>query len=337
MKRNDKPQGTHATVLVPLWHCHNEYRNDNPSPSVSNEHLANTFQGFVDSQLRSAELIPYPRAQHQMFFRTQNWNDLPQLNTQLDIGARAALQSGFASDDIRHLFPFSTEYFNKMTEIPEYFFWQHSRSDPISGAAIGTRRRDRRRIVMSFMEQSCGLKETRTIIHELGHIMGLGHPLAELFADVMTNTESQYTALEYCTKMDKLLMDLAGLVEFWKAAFWSNDAYGRLWDRHFGDWIPYETVQLARAAHSHIVRRTKDAEVHQSFRQATGLKNVRNISHIYIAFENAYDANISQAERDEHAGTAKEALTLMAEWAKMQPRLKGIPAVYDKHLHFACN
>ena len=90
---------------------------------------------------------------------------------------------------------------------------------------------------------------TFTTLHELAHALGLGETLADLFAEKFMGIDSRGRAdynLAYNSTLDRLLLERAGAVRFWEAAYSSNADFGALWDEYFGDIISHDEIQLIR-------------------------------------------------------------------------------------------
>jgi len=276
--------------------------------------------------------VIYPGEQHRVFFNSRNWSDMPQLNTQISMGAIEALKTGYAIDNVRQALPFSSEYFDMKVNETEFYFWRFIKGDPVAGVVISDKQVENNRIVVGI--HKCNKHRTfdlSTVMHEFGHILGLGHPLSEVFAETITNMQKPFHNFELCTNMDKVLMRLAGAIDFWKAAFWSNVEYGKLWDLHISHLVSYDTIRYARAGHSYVIRRNNDPLVHQTFKQATGLDNIRKVDHINISFESAFDETLPDSKRNEFAELAQHSITKIAQWAK-EHGLKPISAVYDRRI-----
>ena len=86
-------------------------------------------------------------------------------------------------------------------------------------------------------------------LHELGHALGLGESLADLFAETYlgANGSIRNTAnLEYNSTFDRLLLERTGEIVFWHTAFKSNDAYARLWNEHFSHLINHRELEMVK-------------------------------------------------------------------------------------------
>lgn len=103
-------------------------------------------------------------------------------------------------------------------------------------------------------------------LHELGHALGLGESLADLFAESVMGMDGpvrEYTRFEmldvavmdsnlaYDSTFDRSLLrrlERQGRGgEFWEAAFHSEARYQELWDSEFGEYVSSFELQTARA------------------------------------------------------------------------------------------
>lgn len=295
---------------VPIWYYYAQYRNSNPRAAASNGHFAATYENFITTQAR-------PNTDASFSYLWDTW-PFPPIDPELDQAARNAMQEGFAGDEVHHTFPFTPDFFDSVTDGLEYHFFLWD-----SGEPWGFYRRNTGIVVgIGMASQMTDAPHSHTVAHEIAHSLGLGEHLAFLFEEVLSDwrpTSSQPTvfgwSLRNSSAMDRVLMDLAGPAQFWEAVFWSQDSYIELWNQYLGHFVPYETMQLARAGHQAV---RSDVSLAQSFMDSTGQEDDWDLTHISVAFANAFDTNLPQARRDNYARIARQEITDIAIWAQQQ-------------------
>jgi len=117
---------------------------------------------------------------------------------------------------------------------------------------------------------------TFVAIHELGHALGLGETLADLFAEEFTVRSISIRPdenLAYNSTFDRTLLNLVGPHLFWDAAFRSNTAYGTLWDAHFSHFLTHNEIQIVRGIFLATIPGTSQyrPSLARAFEQYTGV------------------------------------------------------------------
>jgi len=294
------------------------YQFNRPQPiyiaTITNGAWVDAAENFITTQVRPVTRHNFPNSQGDR-------NIWPAINSQMSTSARNMVQSGFANDEIRHVMPFNTQFWNRLTSRPDYYFWVFQEGDGMFGlygwgrvgTAIGTgnRANDRR--------------HARTLAHEIGHHLGLNEHLTHFFDEAMTGIErGQHSALYRTSIMDWIMMEQAGQVEFMQAIFWGNDTYYRqIWDDYIYPvmGITYENMQLARAASEFAFGSysAADQSVRQSLLQVFGHTDQQGNGRFYLigdSFEGAFDTSLTQAMRNQHINFARQSVNNMADWAR---------------------
>jgi len=261
--------------------------------AITNGAWVNAAENFIRTQVRPATRHNFPNPQGDR----QVW---PALNHQLSIETRDMVQSAFASDEIRHVMPFNTQFWNTLTSRPNYYFWVFRDGDGFGGLYGG------RRVGVSINPSNRANYQWNagTLAHEIGHHLGLGEHLAHFFDEAISPVAGRgsWDGLYRNSTMDWIIMEQAGQVEFMRAIFWGDDTYYRkLWDNYIYPimGITYENMQLARAASEQDLGRWRSAS-----------------NNIAEAFEGAFDASLSQARRNQHINLARQNVNNMASWAR---------------------
>lgn len=303
------------SIEVPIWYYYAQYRNPNPRPATSNGHFAATYENFIDTMARPNTTGGFAR-----FWGGYNWEavDWPPVDPLLNQGARQALQQGFAGDDARHTFPFSPAFFDSHISQLEFHFWIAGDADAATGL------RQRHQIGVGLHEDAWWSDSTHAhiVMHEIGHSLGLGEHLTTLFDEVLAGyvpTPEQASrhdwSLLHTTAMDRVLMELAGPVEFWEAVFWEGGRYNVLWDEHLGDFISFGAMQFARRGHQVALRYE---HMGQDLMEFMGLEDINHLGYISVAFANAFNAELSAQERERYGWIAHQGIQGIADWAWMQ-------------------
>jgi len=171
----------------------------------------------------------------------------------------------------------------------------------------------------------------RTVLHEIGHALGLGEATADLFMEMfMGFDETRRTThnLTYNSTFDRLLHDAVGATKFWEAAFHSNSAYGNLWNQTFGNIITHAELELVRGL---SLAGRNDINTRNEFFRATGEAltdasdrmfdykltlltslNGQICTYTYISFRNKVDTYLFIANR-QHVSASNSVLDLMIE------------------------
>jgi len=95
-----------------------------------------------------------------------------------------------------------------------------------------------------------------TIMHEIGHKLGLGESLTELFAEEIAGTQEPRTDAGfnwvYNCDFERQLLKKVGSQKFWRAAFTSNKEFGKLWDENIKV-ISYDELMTMRAINASFI------------------------------------------------------------------------------------
>ena len=149
-----------------------------------------------------------------------------------------------------------------------------------------------------------------TAIHELGHILGLGESLAHLFEEKFLGIDSATRPgnWERDTTFDRILLDLVGPEEFWRAAFTSNTVYGDLWNMHLGHIIDFNDLQLARTL-VRAINNYNDIELNMYSDEM-----LHHLTEIPGIFAQIFDPNTRDSHREIFINHIKAVMDALSEY-----------------------
>ena len=148
-------------------------------------------------------------------------------------------------------------------------------------------------VVLEFLQPLTESLFVFTTLHELGHALGLGESLADLFAETALGMNhsirgegamehpylwmfGEVGGLAYDSTFDRTLLTRLGREnrgnEFWEAAFHSEALYTELWDSVFGEYLSAEDLSIARGAYYAAIvgELTGQPALAQQFNQLSG-------------------------------------------------------------------
>jgi len=225
----------------PLWDSA-EHRNPNPVHSPTNGEVQRFLENFHMRQLGNNQNPPL----HD--WQTPQW-------TPEDERLSQEFVRGFIDAASRDTFfkgmPFNIAYMEEiLTPYRVYFA-------PGRG---GWAAAEIRKIFISFNRNQTDF--ANLAVHEIAHALGLGEQLAHvweselIFIPWYDVNDSFYPwpsrpAWYRCTHMDRILLSKVDPVDFWRAAFTSNQAYAELWNRYMLHIATFDDMQMARTVATH--------------------------------------------------------------------------------------
>jgi len=255
--------------FTPLWDSV-EHRNANPTVRLTNHQVRNALESFHRQNWHSTT-NPFP---HDWVIR--NWTENDEQMSQ------AFFQTLFAAaerDNFFQAMPFNHSFFELVLSRHRHYF--AIAPDGYDGF-FGFYLHNTRTMFTSmhdpnqfgWMEQSLQAQRyfAGTALHEVAHAFGLGESLAHLWSEELRGVNSaEWRGIWYRDSgFDRALLNAAGAVEFWRAAFSSNLAYGQLWNRHMLHVASFNDIQLARTAASEITRNQNFAASFRRFANISG-------------------------------------------------------------------
>ena len=160
---------------------------------------------------------------------------------------RNTLSRGFQTDSISRTMPFNSDFLNTVLE-NTYFYL--ARPNNLSNYYMGTYTNwGATSYIFVSVRGTAPEDFTFVTLHELGHALGLGETLADLFAEEFMGIEGSVRLeenLAYNSTFDRLLLNRTGPIRFWDAAFRCNSAFEALWDENFSSFITHREMQTIR-------------------------------------------------------------------------------------------
>jgi len=110
---------------------------------------------------------------------------------------------------------------------------------------------DKRSLIVLDAQQDC--KEfAKTALHEIAHALGAGEGMANLFAEEFLgitekSERASYRDPLYNSGFERTLLNRTDPKTFWKAAFASDQEFGKLWDKHIPELCYADLVKLRDA------------------------------------------------------------------------------------------
>lgn len=238
-----------ANQLEPLWLTESQFRNENADGSRvrTNHAMLNAINQFW---LENEDRIQN-RYQRVIDGRYT-------INESLSDSLRETLVKAWANESIATVMPFNQAWFEEILSGVEFYFWRGEASP------TGQYRSSPVKSQISLRIDWQNVFVYHLVAHELGHALGLGEALADLFAEeLLGSCLEEITSFtlgwdgSYDHSLDRYLlrtMENQGRGnEFWEAAFHSNSEYGRLWYRYMTNNIIFTDLELVSVLDHAIV------------------------------------------------------------------------------------
>lgn len=279
-----EPEVSEIITFEPLWMSYSFANNRNVA-RPTNGAFVDTIHQFYTQHVRD-NATEY-----------QGWFDEEGFPIDIEISnhAREILIQGFRDDTLSQVKPFNEDFFVEVLSNIYFYFARlydfqnylgiylivdsdksHIFVADISGIAYGLIADMLGiEILQLFETDILQISETESIIylskfwfahtllHELGHALGLGESLSDLKAESFLGTYSRVQLsymmdldwirgnraeieFVYNSSFDRALLNLVGSERFWTAAYTSNEIYGELWDKYLHNAISHDELQMIR-------------------------------------------------------------------------------------------
>jgi hypothetical protein len=253
-------------VAGPLWVMEGGYANAGQANLEGNGALMQSLEAFWQQYARHVTanytgLMPVQDAPPALR------NGIYVVDKGLSDKARQAISQGFGKDTLR--LPFSQTYLDMLLSNMLFYFalapeinysGQYVTAGNESFVFSKVSERQTQREHPDWAQRTF----IQTLLHELGHAMGLGETLTDLFTETIMGFEYSIRGpnafdyqnyqgnggFAYDSTFDRTLLRALEAQgrghELWEAAFHSNAAYEALWDEHFSAYATLDELQTAR-------------------------------------------------------------------------------------------
>ncbi|MCL2527349.1 MAG: copper amine oxidase N-terminal domain-containing protein [Defluviitaleaceae bacterium] len=312
-EQESEPETPDPSTFQRRWQ-HPNYINPSPQTTESNNQLAIDLQHLHDNTInRNTNSFPWELWGS---WQPQNLPVLSPLCEAFNTQLRLTLQQGFANEAMSTALPFNEAYWYSFTNAVTYHVWRLAWDEPAMALwTIPRGLQDGIHIFMGTDLNQWPYPQDRFfahfIFHEIANVLGLGDPVAELFAEELTGRPSIWgCCMRHDATFARVLFERVGAIEFWRAAFTSNANVVAHWEYHFGGILPASYLQMAFGVDYAI---KNNPQLVDMLYAATGIDSEARLG-IASMFARVNDLSISQALRDEYARQAAALVALIYEW-----------------------
>jgi len=246
--------------------------------------------------------------------------------TDINVAFRQTLHQGFHQDSYLHAKPFNATFIGEILQNVYFCFATMPGNHQGTGFYRSAPNRSFSRIWANTDRKY--LCFAHTIIHEMGHALGLGETLADLKAESFighTSSSRKSSNLAYNSTFDRMLLSAVGRNRFWAAAYHSNAAYGELWDGVFGDIITHNELEIVRGV---VLVSTADNRLRSVFESSGSFTLEQASERIHDYFVNLNDDNLSSVQRQDTFDHLREWIDFYVSFS-IQNALCVSPSVHD--------
>jgi len=267
-----------ASTADPLW-SNDVFASTYDTERISNLGLWNTIVRF-----------------HNLYLSNYQRVCAGNCNTNIGAAFRQTLDQGFRQDSFLQAKPFNATFISNVLQAVYFCFAVTPENQLATGFYISTPNSPSSRIWANPNLASSNLF-AHTIIHELGHALGLGETLADLKTEIFFGQNSSLRPadnLAYSSTFDRMLLSAVGANRFWAAAYHSNAAFGALWDEVFADIITHRQLEIVRGV---VFAGIFDPSVESAFKTSANLTLAQASVLIYEDFVSLADSTLNTSQR----------------------------------------
>ena len=220
-----------------------------PPPGVASLNpAAKTFLPATLAQIFT-EIAPEIENLDHGFYEITNPEDFSDKDIEHAGKLKDGLKTVFPQNRMRNLMRFSDEYFDSVIDQVSIYVARACECHPVGYKGFFSNSDEHVQIVVSTAKEGMGpqdaeyinaLNDVMTLLHEVGHRLGLGERLAQYFAEKVMGLEVTSPIVQkYNTMYDRELEQRMGEREFWKMAFSTEAKYEQAWNKYMKDIMPY--------------------------------------------------------------------------------------------------
>jgi len=316
--------GSSQISIIALESNHFQLASMNANPLWNNGSFVNIHRAGNTSNLQLLGNITQFHSQHLSNYQRVCNNNC---TTSTCASFREILTQGFLQDSFLQTKPFNAAFIDEVLQNVYFCFARrHDNQQLFTGFYTSAPNSQSSKIWVNPSRNS--LCFAHTVIHELGHALGLGETLSDLKAELFigqTSSNRHNSDLAYNATFDRMLLSSVGADKFWTAAYYSNAAYGQLWDEVFGDIITHKELEIVRGvAFAGLV----DNNVNNTFSASANLTLNQASALIHQYFVSLNDNTLSDTQRKENLNHLRSWIDFYVSFA-IQNSLSMSPSVHD--------
>jgi len=241
------------------------------------------------------------------------------------------LIEGFRYDNLAKTKPFTWEYVYMVLNNVYFYFAKTYNGQTRAGSYTAGRSSNLSHLYVST-EKPSPYWFAFTVFHELGHAFGLGETLSNLLAEQFLGLDRPlmtWRNLAYNPTFDRILLQEVGAIRLWDAAFYSNEAFGKLWNEVFGHIVTHNEIEIVRGVYLTSMLRPETAASFERFSKST-LRNSFDI--IYTSFKRlmgTYGQPMNDASRRTVHNELRQEVDTFIRFANRQTNIRRSPSVLD--------
>ncbi|MCL2287083.1 MAG: hypothetical protein FWC32_12070 [Firmicutes bacterium] len=241
------------------------------------------------------------------------------------------LIDGFRYDNLAKTKPFTWEYVYMVLNNVYFYFAKNYNGQTRAGSYTAGRSSNLSHLYVST-EKPSPYWFAFTVFHELGHAFGLGETLSNLLAEQFLGLDRPlmtWRNLAYNPTFDRILLQKVGAIRLWDAAFYSNAAFGKLWDEYFGHIVTHDEIQIVRGVYLTSMLRAETAASFERFSKTTLRKSFDIIYTNFKRLTGIYGQPMNDTVRRTVQNELRQEVDMFLRFAKRQSNIRTSASVLD--------
>ncbi|MCL2287084.1 MAG: hypothetical protein FWC32_12075 [Firmicutes bacterium] len=241
------------------------------------------------------------------------------------------LIDGFREDELAKTMPFTWEYVEMVLGNVIFYFAKNYNGQTRAGSYTAGRSSNLSHLYVCTDKPS-PYWFAFTVLHELGHAFGLGETLSNLLAEQFLGLDRPlmtWRNLAYNPTFDRIILHEVGAIRLWDAAFYSNAAFGELWDEVFGHIVTHNEMEIVRGVYLTGMLRSEIAPSFERFSKTT-LRDSFDIIYINLKrLMGEYGPTMDSGTRRIVYAELRKEVEILVSFAGRQSKMKPSPSVLD--------